>query len=411
MAAQQKAVIRDAGWPVICFMVALCLPPELGFKIGPLYLSWYRAMFLFLILPCFWKLVVGTVKRQRCDWLFSLFFVWSFLSLLVNHGIFVALETGGSFCLDGFGAYLLARVYIRDEKTFSGFCRIFVTIVLLLMFLAVPESLTGVSYIRKFAALVGGQSMLPETDMRMGFYRAFVTFDHPILYGVFCGNSMAVSWFVLGGNGMRQIMRSVGISIATVASFSSGAITTLMSQFTLIVWNFLPGSDRRKWWSFAGALALIYLGIDILSNRNPLRVAISYLTLNPSTAYGRIVIWEYGIDEVMRHPWFGLGLHDWIRAEWLLSASMDNFWLLTSMRYGIPAFCFLSGTVISILLTLLWAKHLDQRCKRIRLGWIISMMGFCLAGCTVHFWNTLLVFFCFFVGSGVWLLPRETQAP
>ncbi len=402
--------IRDAGWPIIFFMIVLCLPPELGFKVGPLYLSWYRTMFLFFFLPCLWKLFNGTIQRHRCDTLFILFFAWAFLSLLLNHGISVALETGGSFALDGLGAYLLARTYIKDDRSFAGFCRLFVSIVLLFMVLSVPESVTGIPYARKLAAIVGRNAPMPETDMRLGFYRAFVTFDHPILYGVFCGNALALSWFIIGGKLLRRTLRCIAIGFATASSFSSGAVTTYMTQLTLIIWNFTPWTNRRKWWGFIGILAVAYLGIDILSNRDPLRVAISYLTFNPSTAYGRIVIWQYGSAEVIRHPWIGIGLNDWIRAEWLLSSSMDNFWLLTSMRYGLPAFCFLAGGVLSICYSLIKTTTLSPTQATIRLGWLLSLIGYCLAGCTVHFWNTLLVFFCFFIGSGVWLTNPQPLA-
>ena len=68
---------------------------------------------------------------------------------------------------------------------------------------------------------------------------------------------------------------------------------------------------------------------------------ITYLTFNSGTAYWRLHIWNFGSAEVWRNPLFGIGLNDWARPSWMWTASVDNFWLLTAMRYGIPAFLLL----------------------------------------------------------------------
>ena len=50
----------------------------------------------------------------------------------------------------------------------------------------------------------------------------------------------------------------------------------------------------------------------------------TYFTFSTTSAYNRIIIFEYGSAEVMRNPIFGIGLGDWIRPVWM-SDSMDNF--------------------------------------------------------------------------------------
>jgi hypothetical protein len=69
--------------------------------------------------------------------------------------------------------------------------------------------------------------------------------------------------------------------------------------------------------------------VDLLSNRTPFHVFVTYLTFSVETGYARIMIWNWGIAEVMRHPVFGIGLAEWERPLWK-SGSMDNFWLVRS---------------------------------------------------------------------------------
>ena len=62
-----------------------------------------------------------------------------------------------------------------------------------------------------------------------------------------------------------------------------------------------------------------YIVVDMLSNRTPFEVLISYGTFNQATAYNRVHIWNYGMQNVMGSPIFGIGLNDWARPSWMQS--------------------------------------------------------------------------------------------
>jgi len=51
---------------------------------------------------------------------------------------------------------------------------------------------------------------------------------------------------------------------------------------------------------------------------------------------------------VRAHPVFGIGYGDWARPNWI-PASVDNFWLLTAMRHGVPGLGFLAAAFILVL--------------------------------------------------------------
>ena len=86
---------------------------------------------------------------------------------------------------------------------------------------------------------------------------------------------------------------------------------------------------------------------------------------------------------------------------------MDNFWLVTAVRYGLPAFFLLVG----LLLGLIWAagqrKGLPDEWRRARHAWAFTLFGITVAAATVHLWNALFVLFLFLIGAGAWLLDAQ----
>ena len=47
-----------------------------------------------------------------------------------------------------------------------------------------------------------------------------------------------------------------------------------------------------------------------------------------------------------------------------------------------------------------------------RAGLLTSLTGIVVVGVTVHYWNTMLVYVMFLVGSGMWMLaPPRGQSP
>jgi hypothetical protein len=169
----------------------------------------------------------------------------------------------------------------------------------------------------------------------------------------------------------------------------------------------LPG----RW----GILVLMFVAVLVvvssLSNRSPVKVFISYASFSAQSSYNRILIWEYGTAEVARYPLLGIGLGDWVRAPWM-SASMDNFWLVVAVRYGLPALILLILAIAIIIAKSTSQKNCPPEWVACRMAWIITIAGIALASCTVHLWNNTFAFFMFLIGAGAWLTEpasRETD--
>ena len=61
----------------------------------------------------------------------------------------------------------------------------------------------------------------------------------------------------------------------------------------------------------------------------------------------RVHIWHYGTPSVLNYPIFGTGFNDWERPSWM-GGSIDNFWFVCAVRYGIPGFLFMAAGFLSV---------------------------------------------------------------
>jgi hypothetical protein len=133
-----------------------------------------------------------------------------------------------------------------------------------------------------------------------------------------------------------------------------------------------------------------------------------YLTFSAETAYNRITIWEWGFwKNAVPNPVFGIGMQEWVRPSWMHSTSMDNFWLVQMVTYGLPCFAFLAMAA----LTQIWraGRVQDPATVGLRMGWIISMIGLSVSACTVHFWNTSFIWFALMIGISSSLNVTESK--
>ncbi|RDD62282.1 O-antigen ligase family protein [Ferruginivarius sediminum] len=387
------------------FIVTLLIPIE--WSIGPLHLPPYRMVLLVLTLPCIALLFSGTKGRVRTvDVLLLLHGLWVCLALMAVHGVSKGVEAGGIYFVQAYGSYAIARCFIRTPEDFRRVFRFLLIVVAMTIPFALYESVTGkhliLDTLRQFVPV-----FTPALkDQRMGLYRAVVVFEHQILYGVFCASILGIVFFIARG-GKRLTRAAIPIA-ATFFSLSSGPIVAVFCQVAIIAWHYLTRRIAMRWWLLSGVVAFMYIAVDILSNRTPVQVFISYLTLNPRSAWNRIHIWNFGTEEIARHPIFGIGQNEWINAPWM-SQSMDNFWLFVAVRYGLPGFILLVLAFAALFIPLMRLKPVDRLIGDYRLGWIISMIGLIIAGGTVHYWKNIFCLMMLIFGSAVWMLDYRPE--
>ena len=390
------------------FIISLASP--LYMYVGPARLVPYRILLLAALVPL--TLIWFTRKAgpiRAPDILMLLAALWGALALLATSGS-AGIEPATVFFVETFGAYLLARVTIR---TYADFYRMVQTLFWLLVIIlpfAVIETFADRALLHELLAAVGPTTDRMGNELRYGLHRASVVFEHPILFGTFCASAFALVYFVAADHAgpMRRAVRAGIVTMAALCSISSGAMAAIALQVALITWHYITRGVKHRWRLLGGLGAICYVVVDLLSNRSPLEVFISYLTISSQTGYFRIMIWDYGSAEVLRHPLFGIGMAEWTRPNWM-PASVDNFWLLTAMRYGLPVFVFFAGSIVMMMVGIGKMTFAGPELSGARRGLFISLCGMIIAGCTVHYWNAAYVWLIFLVGSGMWMMDAGKQ--
>nr|WP_299357066.1 O-antigen ligase family protein [uncultured Shimia sp.] len=334
------------------------------------------------------------------------------LSLFVNNPD-LALENSGITSLEFLGGYLLARSFIQTTEDFIALCKFFLKVSIIIFPAAIFETVTGNPIILQILDSLPGirTESFGGSNTRFGLHRVHLTFTHPILYGIALAPLLAFVFVSLKEkvNNSTRWLGGAAVCVNAGLSLSSGPILSLVIQIFLIFWNWLLIKIRRRWWLLTGLCFLAYFAVDILSSRSPVRVFLSYATFSPHTAYTRLHIFDWGLINISANPIFGLGFRDWVRPEYM-GSSVDNFWLLTAMRYGIPGFAFLAGGWVTLMFQVA-RRNFDANpsLSSCRQAWMIAMIAmiFCLT--TVHIWGAIFSFYFFLVGTGAWMVNASEK--
>ena len=404
------AARRVSPWPAI-FIMSLALPFII--QAGPIRLSPYRIVLLLIILPALFMWIAGKAGKIRSfDIYMLLFVVWSDVSIFATAGFDQGVETAGIWTIETLGAYLLGRTMIRDQASFTLAVKCFMLIVMIMLPLAAAEAVLKHPIALELLGKIYTVFEASEKEFRLGMRRAQGTFEHPILFGVFCSAAFGLAYY---GYGVRQSrmgrgLRTFAAIATTFFSLSTGAYVSLAMQGAIIGWDIVTRKLRNRWGILGGLFASAYILIDAISNRTPAEVFISYMTFNTGNSYNRVLIWKYGTAQIANTPWIGIGTTgDWARAEWM-SSSMDNFWLVLAVRHGLPAFLLFTAAFLAITWRLGRYPIADSKANAVRKGLLTSIIGMAVAICTVHLWNASYVFFIFLLASGVWMFDPP-QAP
>ncbi len=397
--AKAGASATDAvgSWALPLYMVTTLLP--LSITLLSLRLTPLRVLLLALFIPFLIRIVRGEAGRFTViDVLMMLHAAWITLALVVVHGT-SKIPFAGITMVELVGGYLMGRVLIRNAEDYLRFVRLMVAAMLFLLPFAVLELLTGRILIAEIIGIAFETiSRADSATARMGLERVYTVFEHPILYGLFCSIAFANLYYLVG---RTFLFRWGGLSLTTFMTFASLSSAPLLAcglQGGMILWDRIT---RGAWTIFVVLGVVGYVTVDALSNRTPITILIETLTFNAGTGWTRIAIFEWGIQNAIDHPLFGIGFNDWERPQWLTD-SVDNFWLLTTMRFGFICAGFLVAAFVVHIIATLRATIEDPKVKLLRTGYLIALLATCFSMVTVHIWGAVGVFVMFYLGAGSW---------
>ena len=393
--------------PVLWYLLAVTVP--IGFNAGSLYITTLRLFLIAVIIPLTIRLLSGAYgKLILTDFLFVAHIIWAAVAIAVNNPDQV-IQQMGSVGVEFLGAYIVGRAYIRTPETFITLSRTLVVIALCITPFAIYETVTGQPIIVEILRKLPGVASVPinNYDKRLGLERVQAVFAHPIHYGLFCSMVFSVCFLALRGEitGTKRYFFSVTIFFSGFLALSSGALTALALQLGLIFWATLFRKIKARWWILVLLFVFSYVVVDILSNRSPIKVFMSYATFSAHNAYYRELIFEWGMKNVWAHPIFGIGMNDWVRPDFMHNSSMDNFWLVMAVRYGIPGFLLIAVGYLTVILRVMRRNFAGQeRMILLRRAWVFTFLGLTFTLCTVHVWTNIYSFVFFMFGAGVWFI-------
>lgn len=402
--------------PKIVTVYILCVVIPIYFFVGPLYLNTLRLLLLVMLIPMTIRLLSGKCGPLiATDGLFLAYFLWTIPALFVNNPEAVLQQTGSTGA-EFLGGYLMGRVYIRTRAQFLSLCRQLATTALVLLPFGLLEASNAHPFIPDLIRRIPSLLSVPDVNIpgRMGLNRVQNSFNHPIHYGLFCSVVFSLNFIALrlNENPVWRWISSALIGLGCFLALSSGALLALALQIGLIVWAFVLNKVTWRWWLLLGLGVVAYIAVDLLSNRTPFRVFLSYATFSSHTAYWRALIFEYGFQNAVDNPLFGIGLNDWERPEWMFGDSMDNFWLVVAVRFGFPAAVFIMAGYFLVLLRLIFFKiENDDELSLIRRTWVFSFVGLTFTLVTVHIWSNIYSFVFFMFASGIWILTEDRNGP
>ncbi len=408
-----RVAATSAPIPIMLLVASFLCPTEFSLEVAGLRLPPHRFALLLAFGFALFRLLSGRdIRIKAFDVVFAVFAAWNVYVFSYHEGYPAGTIYGGSLALESFGAYLVARAYIRDVHSLLASIKVLTIAIVLAALIALPETLFGRLFVHDFLHSLTGYYHPVAVQTRLGLTRAYGTFDHPIHYGTFCAALLALFWFSAVQRASRM-KRGALLFGATALGLSSAPILCLGLQSAMIVWERVTRGIHSRVVLTLAAIIGLYVGASFFTTRSPIAILATGLTLDSWTGFYRLQIWEHGFKNVLDHPWLGLGLADWERPWWMVSSTVDSFWLVVMMREGIPALVIL---LLAIVL-LGWSvnanrlRHGDRFVARVATGWMMSLIALCMIGVTVHYWNVLHAFFFFFIGTGAWIAdPKRCSA-
>lgn len=393
---------------VAVFVIALLVPIQI--YIGSIRLSFYRVALFLVIVPIVIRLAsTAPVRLRLADILIVIFALTAAFSLIMTDASAAAV---GIFIVESVGPYFLARTFIRNSRQFSAMVRTLATCIIVTIPFALYENLTAnpilLTVLGKFLPVLPN---VPH-EQRLGLDRAQVTFDHPILYGVFCAFGFALAIYAVrpGPPPRLSVLRGTFVGLAAFLSLSSGALVAVGLQGALILYDRLLRGFRQRWTLLVSGSVILYVLAEVFSNRSVPQILVPYLALNAGTGYTRLIVNDWAISGIMAHPWFGFGFTlSWPVPFWVVTTSIDNFWLAMAFRHGLPTMIFLLAAVGFMLLSVIRTRQTDPFVNACRTGFVITVIAICLAIISVHLWNSTYCAFMFLLGAGMWMTEAQVE--
>lgn len=408
---------------ILVFYSFLFLPPEVEVTVFGVNLPSYRIALLAMSVPGLWMTLKSRSRGgSAIDVAVIIIAFWTMLSFTMIYGFESGLVRGAGITIDTALPYFIARACVKSFDDLRYFLILCLPGLVFAGGILAFESISGRLILRPAFASVfgsinvfaGGEAtgnLVIQNEYRLGLMRAYGPFAHPILAGVVMVGFLPLYYL----SGLRSWPFFLGIAAALAGFFglsSAAFLALILALGAMIIYHIKPFLPKISWWTISALLGLAVWALHMVSQNGIISV-ISRLTLTPSTAEYRTLIWEYGSVSVAKNPWFGIGYRQWERLDWM-GESVDAHFLLLAMRHGLVVPILLLCAIIYGMLKLgMVVPYLTPRDRAFAIGINICMIIFVVVGQTVNYFgssNVVFMAMIAFLASAVSFGNNQLQA-
>ena len=318
--------VRRANLLVAIFALAgVVLPTGIQISLGPgVTFTPGRIGAALLFFPAMLVLYKRGRRFVLCDFLALATAAWMIVASIASVGV-SEIPTAGGDALDFLGGYLISRAYCFGRPALDSFIRVLKIFAIIVIILAMADTISGRMIVHEMIA------PWPEPLMRNGWVRAASTFDHPILFGVFCALTAAILLYWE----RTLLRRSVAAGLCflgCILSLSSAAFMAFSIILIAFTYDQLLRRYSWRWSAFWITIGTLIFVVFVVTP-HPLNWVLSHLTLDPQTGYYRIMIWDTALTYIAQSAVIGYGYQF---NDVILNNTIDCIWLVLSLRFGSP---------------------------------------------------------------------------
>jgi len=393
----------------------LLLPAQFVLDVGGLVLPAYRIFLLGAVFYIGAEFIKGRLRRLP-DFLVLGAAVWITVALIITTGVDRAASGAGAQFIDIALSYLFARCAFRELRDLRTFLVLMAPGIMVAGAILMVEAVLGQYFVQQFASSITGRAQTvyaSASSVRLGLLRGTGPFPHPILAGLFLSSFLSL-YFLSGLRGWPRIAGALG-SVLAFFSISSAALLALVVTGVFLTYDWLITKIRNLTWRLFIFFGTLFVFVaEFATNSGTIGLILRFAALNSGSAFYRTLIWRFGTQSVAKHPWFGVGFNEWERLPWM-NSSVDNYWLLLAIQYGLlPPVLLLVAVAIAVFgLAVRQSAHHPVDATLMR-GLAIAVSVATLAAFSVAIWLSMQVWFFMLLGIAVSLrtaAPRSVLPP
>jgi hypothetical protein len=375
-------VLRPARAFAVYVAILLWYPTFLSVPVGTLDFKAGRIVVAVLLLRCLandnirssfkWSVIDSWVLFGVCVEMIVPFISYHFPFMQI-------LESRGGTLMDGFFAYLVARLCIKDRTELVTAIKWIGIAMIPIAFLGVVESFTGWMPFVPLRKYCPWNSKIGEITTRHGFFRAIGPSGHPITFGASFAMFVPLIYWLRYREGISRslcyFMTAMAV-LGTVSSMSSGPLVLLLLIIVCLILE-----DFKEWVKPLIIFSVFScIGIGIISNRPFYHVFASYVNPFGGTGWHRAKLIDLAIEHFNEWWLMGYGGLDpgWGPATGRDWTDVTNHYIIYGVMYGILGVIALVGVLVTSLIMMI-------RCYKIEKDPMLKSCFWALGGLIISF--------------------------